>query len=59
MSALSLIHILSVFEPHEALDGSEDGLLFYRRIIKDCRANLKPHGRLPVSYTHLRQMDLL
>lgn len=37
---------VSVFEPHEALDGSEDGLLFYRRIIKDCRANLKPHGRL-------------
>ena len=37
---------VSVFEPHEALDGSEDGLLFYRRIIKDCMANLKPHGRL-------------
>ena len=37
---------VSVFEPHEALDGSEDGLLFYRRIIKDCRANLKPQGRL-------------
>ena len=37
---------VSVFEPHEALDGSEDGLLFYRRIIKNCRANLKPQGRL-------------
>ena len=37
---------VSEFEPHEALDGSEDGLLFYRRIIKDCRANLKPQGRL-------------
>ena len=41
-----LLPEVSVFEPHEALDGSEDGLLFYRRIIKDCRANLKPQGRL-------------
>ena len=37
---------VSVFEPHEAHDGTEEGLIFYRRIIKDCRANLKPQGRL-------------
>ena len=30
----------------QALNVAKDGLLFYRRIIKDCRANLKPQGRL-------------
>ena len=33
-------------EPRQALDGSADGLLFYRRILADCRAYLKPGGML-------------
>lgn len=33
-------------EPRLALDGSEDGLLFYRRIIEGCRAYLKGGGML-------------
>lgn len=33
-------------EPRHALDGSEDGLLFYRRIIEGCRAHLKGGGML-------------
>lgn len=33
-------------EPHLALDGSADGLHFYRRILADCRAYLKPGGML-------------
>lgn len=33
-------------EPRLALDGSEDGLLFYRRIIDGCRAHLKGGGML-------------
>ena len=33
-------------EPRLALDGSADGLCFYRRILADCRAHLKPGGML-------------
>lgn len=33
-------------EPRLALDGSEDGLIFYRRIIEGCRAHLKGGGML-------------
>ena len=34
------------FEPHCALDGSKDGLMFYRRILADARAHQKPGGYL-------------
>lgn len=33
-------------EPRLALDGSEDGLIFYRRIISECREHLKGGGML-------------
>ena len=35
-----------LFEPEDALDGREDGLYFYRRIIADCGDYLKPGGRI-------------
>ncbi|MCM1192216.1 MAG: peptide chain release factor N(5)-glutamine methyltransferase [Butyrivibrio sp.] len=34
------------YEPRLALDGSEDGLIFYRRILKECPVYLKKGGML-------------
>ena len=34
------------FEPMEALDGKEDGLYFYRRIVAECADYLAPGGWL-------------
>lgn len=34
------------FEPMEALDGKEDGLYFYRKIIGQCKQYLNPEGHL-------------
>ena len=34
------------FEPVEALDGKEDGLYFYRKIIAECKEYLNPDGMI-------------
>lgn len=43
---LTLDHSVRDFEPHLALDGGEDGLDFYRAIIKNFRPALNPGGWL-------------
>lgn len=41
-----------LYDPFIALDGKEDGLYFYRRIIADCQNFLKPGGRVYFEIGH-------
>lgn len=43
---------VQMFEPVEALDGKEDGLYFYRRIVEDSREYLNPGGRILFEIGH-------
>lgn len=43
---LKLMPEVQTFEPTEALDGKEDGLFFYRRIIQECGNYLRENGRI-------------
>lgn len=49
---LKLMPEVQNFEPMEALDGKEDGLFFYRRIIQECGAYLKENGRILFEIGH-------
>lgn len=40
------------FEPYQALDGKEDGLHFYRKIVKECRSYLKEDGKILFEIGH-------
>lgn len=46
LEVVKLMPEVGSFEPLEALDGKEDGLYFYRRIIASCKEYLKPEGRI-------------
>lgn len=46
MEILKLMPEVQTFEPMEALDGKEDGLYFYRRIIDKAKDYLNPQGHL-------------
>ena len=43
---------VAVYEPMLALDGKEDGLHFYRRIVADASKYLKPNGKLLFEIGH-------
>ena len=45
-SIIDLMPEVKSYEPLSALDGTADGLYFYRRIIKDAKIFLKPGGHL-------------
>lgn len=49
---LTLMPEVSQFEPMQALDGREDGLYFYRKIVKECRNYLKPNGMILFEIGH-------
>lgn len=46
MEILKLMPEVQTFEPMEALDGKEDGLYFYRKIIDKAKDYLNPQGQL-------------
>lgn len=43
---------VAVYEPVQALDGKEDGLHFYRRIVADASKHLNPGGKLLFEIGH-------
>ena len=48
----TLMKEVKEFEPMTALDGGEDGLVFYRKITKDAKNILKPNGYLLYEIGH-------
>ncbi len=46
------------YEPVSALDGTEDGLFFYRRIVEECQDYLKPNGMLLMEIGHDQGEDV-
>jgi release factor glutamine methyltransferase len=45
-------------EPHLALFGGEDGLLYIRKFLKDARKYLKPNGNIYMEFDCLQKLEL-
>lgn len=46
------------FEPHLALFGGEDGLLYIRKFLKHARKYLKPNGKIYLEFDYLQKREL-
>lgn len=46
------------YEPHLALFGGEDGLLYIRKFLKDARKYLKPNGKIYMEFDCLQKREL-
>lgn len=53
-----LMDDVKLYEPHVALDGGEDGLIFYRRIIEESRLTLNENGILAFEIGHDQGLDV-
>ena len=53
-----LMDDVKLYEPHTALDGGEDGLVFYRRIIEESKIVLKENGVLAFEIGHDQGLDV-
>lgn len=53
-----LIDDVKLYEPHVALDGGEDGLIFYRRIIEESKLTLNEKGILAFEIGHDQGLDV-
>ena len=54
----NLMDDVKLYEPHTALDGGEDGLIFYRRIIEESKLTLNENGVLAFEIGHDQGLDV-
>lgn len=54
----NLMDDVRVYEPHTALSGGEDGLIFYRRIVDESKLVLKENGILAFEIGHDQGIDV-
>ena len=54
----NLMDDVKLYEPHTALDGGEDGLIFYRKIVEESKLTLNKNGILAFEIGHDQGLDV-